>query len=575
VGASGQDLKSLDPPVLLPDGAEFKTWEAPLKFTRTWYVDGSNPKASDENPGTEAQPFATINRAAQVAGPGERVLVAAGVYRERISPAQSGTGPDQMISYEAAPGARVVLKGSRVFHEPWVADDSSISTRIWRARLEPEYFTGYNPFDTDNVTARQFAIMDFAALMKGRAPANLPRGLVFQDGRRLNQVGNRSALNQSQGCYWVDRTNQVLYATFFDNARPEQALVEITTQETIFAPENIGLGYIRVKGFVVEQAAGPFPWEQVGAISTTRGHHWIIEDNTVRQVNGVGIDVGIQLFQWPQPPSAGFHIVRRNRVSDCGICGIAGMGNGSNFGLLIEDNLLQRNAFHPAELLFETAGIKTHLNVHNLIRRNLILDTLHGSGIWMDWDNRNSRCCQNIVVNANSGAGAIFVEASYVPNLIDQNVVWGTRGPGIYEHDSCRQIFAHNLVGRCTSAGLNLHGQMTTRRIGDHEPEYGLHQVSNNLLFRNGWWNVFAGKPSKVTGNVSDGMIIAFDRDKLELTLSATNLPACELMQLVNRDFFGNPRRGPNTIAGPFALIASQPTVIKLWRGPMPDAVNQ
>jgi hypothetical protein len=96
-----------------------------------------------------------------------------------------------------------------------------------------------------------------------------------------------------------------------------------------------------VKGFIVEQVAGPFPWEQVGAISTTRGHHWIIEENTVRQINGVGIDVGIQLHQWPQPELAGFHIVRRNTVTDCGICGICGLGPGGDreFGLLIEDNI--------------------------------------------------------------------------------------------------------------------------------------------------------------------------------------------------------------------------------------------
>jgi hypothetical protein len=300
-----QTLKSLDPPVFFPDGTEFMTWEAPLRFTRTYYVDGSDPKASDANPGTKERPFATINQAARVLGPGERVIVGAGVYRERICPARSGTGPEQMIGYEAAPGAPVVLKGSRVFREPWTPAESASPTRIWHTRLEAKYFQGYDPFDIDNVTSRQFDIMDFARPLRGKAPCSLPRGLVFQDGRRLTQVSNRSDLDGREGCYWVDRTNQILFATFFGTVGPEQALLEITTQETVFAPEQIGLGYIRVKGFVIEQAAGPFPWEQVGAISTTRGHHWLIEDNTVRQVNGVGIDVGIQLFQWPQPPLAG------------------------------------------------------------------------------------------------------------------------------------------------------------------------------------------------------------------------------------------------------------------------------
>ncbi len=88
IAGSGQTLKSLDPPVLLPDGTEFKVWEAVPRFSRTHYVDGSNPKAADDNPGTQELPFARINRAAQMLAPGERVIVAAGTYRERICPAR-------------------------------------------------------------------------------------------------------------------------------------------------------------------------------------------------------------------------------------------------------------------------------------------------------------------------------------------------------------------------------------------------------------------------------------------------------------------------------------------------------
>ena len=98
-------MRGLEPPVILPDGREFKTWEQPLRFDRTYYVDQSRTNASDTNPGTSERPFATINRAAQVLQPGERVVVAAGIYRERVRPARGGSGPDRMISYEAAPGA--------------------------------------------------------------------------------------------------------------------------------------------------------------------------------------------------------------------------------------------------------------------------------------------------------------------------------------------------------------------------------------------------------------------------------------------------------------------------------------
>ena len=87
------EKRSLVPPVHLPDGAEFQTWETPPVFAKTYYVDQADPKASDDNPGSRALPLKTINRAAQVVQPGERVLVAAGVYRERVRPARGGRGP--------------------------------------------------------------------------------------------------------------------------------------------------------------------------------------------------------------------------------------------------------------------------------------------------------------------------------------------------------------------------------------------------------------------------------------------------------------------------------------------------
>lgn len=557
-------LTSLHPPVFLPDGTEFKTWEAPFQFAKTYYVNGSDARASDKNPGTEEQPFATINHAAQVLRPGERVIVAAGVYRERINPRRGGVSPTQMISYEAAPGAPVILKGSRIFRESWLPSGAS----IWKARLKSDYFAGYNPFDIDNVTSRQFDIMDFAAPLRGKPPCSLPRGLVFQNGRRLTQAVKLEELSQREGTYWVDRPNQVLYAHFFGHAQPDQALIEITTQETIFAPEKMGLGFIRVKGFVLEQVAGPFPWEQVGAISTTRGHHWIIEDNTVREVNGVGIDIGVQLHRWPQPKGVGFHIVRRNTVTDCGICGIAGLGpgRGQEFGLLVEDNVLLRNAFFDIERLYETAGIKLHDNVHCLIRRNLVVDTRHGAGIWMDWNNQHSRCSQNVIIGSQTIHGGIFIEASYLPNLIDQNFVWDTQGNGIYEHDCSRQIFAHNLIGRSSASAFHLHGKITDRRVGGVTPEYGQHQVRNNIWVENGKTNVFRGLPSEIDCNLAEGIKAAFDRNNLVLEWSVNDdfKISCPPVPGVTHDFWGEPRKGPQTPPGPFGESPVQPKKVFL-----------
>src|ERR1700760_2866879 len=89
----------------LPDGTEFASWEQPLAFSKTYYVDNASSNADDNGPGDKARPFRTINKAAQILQPGERVAIASGTYRECVRPARGGTSPTQMISYEAAPGA--------------------------------------------------------------------------------------------------------------------------------------------------------------------------------------------------------------------------------------------------------------------------------------------------------------------------------------------------------------------------------------------------------------------------------------------------------------------------------------
>jgi hypothetical protein len=168
----GQESGSLSPPVFLPDGGEFKTWEGTPRFTRAYYVDGKNPGASDSNPGTLEKPFSTISRAAQVLQSGERVVIASGIYRERIIPARGGNGPDQMISYEASPGALVVVKGSQVFEEKWTRAGDGLPAQVWKARLNEKYFSGYNPFNIDNVTPAQFDAMSWAETLRGKPPCN-------------------------------------------------------------------------------------------------------------------------------------------------------------------------------------------------------------------------------------------------------------------------------------------------------------------------------------------------------------------------------------------------------------------
>ena len=99
---------------ILPDGKQFAFWDIETEFQKTYYVSKA-AGASDDNPGTAEAPFATISKAAEVLGPGERVVIGGGVYDEFVRPVRGGECPKSMISYEAAPGERVILTGAKEY----------------------------------------------------------------------------------------------------------------------------------------------------------------------------------------------------------------------------------------------------------------------------------------------------------------------------------------------------------------------------------------------------------------------------------------------------------------------------
>ena len=87
-----------DPSAILPDGSTFDFWERECHYERELIVDGASLQASDDNDGSADRPLKTIGRAAQLATPGTRVRIHAGLYRECVSPARGGEGPERMIA---------------------------------------------------------------------------------------------------------------------------------------------------------------------------------------------------------------------------------------------------------------------------------------------------------------------------------------------------------------------------------------------------------------------------------------------------------------------------------------------
>jgi hypothetical protein len=75
---------------------------------RTFYV---SPNGSAWYPGTAWAPFKTISQCSAVMVAGDSCVIESGTYHETITPARSGTA-SAPITYEAAPGAQVVVDGA-------------------------------------------------------------------------------------------------------------------------------------------------------------------------------------------------------------------------------------------------------------------------------------------------------------------------------------------------------------------------------------------------------------------------------------------------------------------------------
>jgi parallel beta-helix repeat protein len=87
----------------------------PMRAGAIYYV---SPSGSDSDPGTESQPWRTIQKAAKTLGAGDTVYIKAGRYEERVEPQNSGSA-DNEIMYAAYPGAIVTIDGANIVVPEW------------------------------------------------------------------------------------------------------------------------------------------------------------------------------------------------------------------------------------------------------------------------------------------------------------------------------------------------------------------------------------------------------------------------------------------------------------------------
>ena len=383
---------------------------------------------NDSNPGTLAAPLLTIQRAADLAQPGDIIIVHKGIYRERINPPRGGESDSKRIVYEAARGEKVVIKGSEVIKN-WMKEQGD----VWKVMIPNSFFDRFNPY-SDLIHGDWFD-------PEGRKHHT---GAVYLNGNWLTEAANLDDVKKPMGtnALWfgkVDSNNTTIWAQF-KGVNPNKQLVEINVRQTVFYPGKTGINYITVRSFIMEDAATPWApptAEQIGLIGTNWSKGWIIENNVIKYSICSGITLGKYGDQWDNTSensaegyvktieraykngwtkeNIGHHVVRNNIISHCEQAGIVG-SLGAAF------STVTGNTIHDIRVLkwfagAELAAIKFHGAIDVTISRNHIYKTIRG--LWLDWMAQGTRVSKNLF---NDNGEDVFVEVDHGPFLMDNNL---------------------------------------------------------------------------------------------------------------------------------------------------------
>ena len=438
-----------------------------------YYVD---IRAERDGNGSKERPFRHIDDAAKIAVAGDEVLVAPGVYREKVTPRNAGR-EDARIVYRSTEPLGAVITGA----EP-LTGWTKCENGVWVNRVKNSLFGSYNPYTTMVCGDWYFA------------PTVRHTGSIFLDDKMMYETVSldECAKGEADPCSWNPEestwkwyTEQsgdetVIYANFHD-LDPNTRKVEIVVRRNCFMPDENGIGYITVSGFNINKGAttwAPPAAYQDGLIGPHWSKGWIIEDCEVWGSRCCGISLGKyrdeendmyfytkhvksptqmerdavcrgQYHGWLKE-KVGSHIIRRCHVHHCEQTGIVGR-MGAVFST-IEDCHIHHVCNSQQLGGAETAGIKLHAAIDVTIRRNHIHNCI--MGVWLDWQAQGARITQNLLHDNYQPDGIqhamgamfsndVFIEVGHGPTLIDNNVMLSKVSAVI---PSEGVAFVHNLA---------------------------------------------------------------------------------------------------------------------------------
>ncbi len=476
---------------------------------------------NNKNDGSASAPFFTIQKAADIASAGDTVIVHEGEYREWVKPKNSGNSHTQRITYETAKDEHVIIKGSEI-----VTNWEKVEASVWKVTIPNTLFGDFNPFATelmgdwvvapyDNPVHLGDVYLNGKSLYEARSKEELMNPEVrtispYQTWRRREE----KILEPEQTLFvWfaeVFDSETVIYANFQD-VNPNEALTEINVRRSCFYPDKTAMNYITVRGFEMAHAASPWApptADQPGLLGPNWSKGWIIENNNIHDAKCSGISLGKEAStgdnyytKWNKKPgyqyqmesvfmashigwskeTVGSHIVRNNKIHDCGQTGIVGH-MGCAFSEIYGNeiyNISKKHEFYGHEL----GGIKFHAAIDVQIHHNYFHDC--SLGTWLDWQAQGTRVSCNIYDRNNRD---LMIEVTHGPCLVDNNIftadfslVNAAQGTAFIHNLCCGFIQHYPVLNRATP----YHYPHSTQLLGT-TPVYGFDDRFYQNIFLGG-----------------------------------------------------------------------------------------
>ena len=499
-----------------------------------------SPRGSSHHPGTDAQPFGSVQKAAEVMKPGDTCFIRGGVYRETVRPAVSGQ-PGKPIRFVAAGGQEAVVSGADLLAPQWAVHKGS----IYKAKTDREFAqlfvdrkmmleARWPNSPVDDLMAMKCAAAGAGTDYEHLAAPDLPPGdwnaawvLLWPGSRWTNatrkivdyrpgegfgfdrtlerkrkdkyhrrdpykpKVGNPYILFGSlagldaPGEWFLDSATHTVYLWTPDGKSPSEHRVEVKQRALAFDLKQ--LSHIEVHGLRVFGAA----------VDMSGSRHCLVEECRLEYVDHFR---EIDNYRTPQPRnvvSGESNVWRR--------CLIA-YSAGTALRLAGKNNTLENSIVHDADY---TGSVASAVNMSGSEGAVLSRCAVFRGGRDLVGHGRAKRmrieyCDLHHANMLNNDAGATYCwgtdgQGSVIAyNWVHDNM--GSHTVGIYlDNFSKNFIVHHNVIWRCSNTGIRLNSDalnhlvcnntiaMCTRIIGtycyyNHVPTQKGTRIINNLF---------------------------------------------------------------------------------------------